>query len=117
MFIWVPKGWRLGKAIWLGAVALSVETADADTIIHEVCHVAQRMAKKGHAREACARACARLGAAVCNEFRRLGIGVRPSNEPPTDLQQFDDVWNLCRRNQLLSLFPGDPEFEIGDALD
>ena len=117
VFCWSPKGRRLGNAHWLGAIAVALDTADCDTLVHELCHVAQRMQRAGHTQEVCAHACGRLAAAVLEECRRLGIEVRPSNSTPTDIQRYDDAWDPCRRNWLLRLFPDDPELEAGDALD
>lgn len=117
VFIWSPKGRRLGKAIWLGALVVALETADIDTLVHEICHLGQRMHRVGQTQEECAHACGRLAAAVWEELRRLGLEVRPSNTAATDIQRYDDAWDPCRRNRLLGLFPDDPEVEAGDALD
>jgi len=116
-FVWAPKNRRLGQARWLGSVCLALDNADIDTIFHEVCHVAQRLHQSGHTHEECAHVCGQLGAAVCEEFQQLGIALVPSKDEADILERREDRWDLCHRNQLLGLYPDDPDVEPGDALD
>ena len=117
VFAWAPRGRRLGTATWLGAICVAMDTADIGTLFHEVCHVAQRMQKAGHSREECAQACASLATGVCAEIRTLGIDMFPPKKPVGNMRRFEDRWDLCPRNRVIRLFPNDPEFETGDALD